>query len=223
MANSTYAAKCDGAYVPVRWVEDENNNGRFDRGEPSHDWVANKTFRECMEVDSYATEEEKVSGESGGYDMPDEFLCPTDKVAKDPENAKWSEYNVLLSYGYNSTGWDLFAPSSGDYFGHRADSVRQSAEKLAFVDSIDWWVTWRTGAYVSPADYRYGWDVLGQANIWQYQMENYYGPTIYRHSEGANVLFYDGHVNKMKKEEIFVIADWEASPKRAGMWTSSGR
>ncbi len=31
-----------------------------------------------------------------------------------------------------------------------------------------------------------------------------YGPTIYRHSEGANVAFYDGHVSYMKKQEILI-------------------
>ena len=36
--------------------------------------------------------------------------------------------------------------------------------------------------------------------------------------EGANVTFYDGHVENLKKEKIFVKDDWNATPKRPGMW-----
>ena len=53
-----------------------------------------------------------------------------------------------------------------------------------------------------------------------------YGPTIYRHSEGANVGFYDGHVKYMKKGDIFVRDDYYDSGgavlkrpyQRPGMW-----
>jgi hypothetical protein len=34
------------------------------------------------------------------------------------------------------------------------------------------------------------------------------------------VTFYDGHVENMKKEKIFVKEDWNATPKRPGMWTA---
>ena len=44
------------------------------------------------------------------------------------------------------------------------------------------------------------------------------GPVLYRHSEGANVVFYDGHVSYMRKQEIFVTKDYDATPKQPGMW-----
>ena len=65
-----------------------------------------------------------------------------------------------------------------------------------------------------------GWDVLGQDTITPYKKVGCDGPTLYRHSEGANVTFYDGHVEYMKKEKIFIQEDWDATPKRPGMWTA---
>ena len=42
---------------------------------------------------------------------------------------------------------------------------------------------------------------------------------FYRHSEGVNLLFYDGHVEWWRKEKVFVMEDWEVEPKRPGIWS----
>ena len=204
-ANALYATTHNNAYAPVVYRAKDGKD---------YQWPTNKDFRKCVQMDTYK-EKQDVSD----FDLPDAFLCPADRISRDPANRVGS---VLLSYGYNYTefkpagGW---LPPIHNYGGHFADKVPQPSEKLAFTDSVDWWVWW------GGADYRVGWDKLRQANINTYKNSTprVDGPTLYRHNEGANIGFYDGHVGYGKKEQIFVISDWDATPKRAGMWTSTGR
>jgi prepilin-type N-terminal cleavage/methylation domain-containing protein/prepilin-type processing-associated H-X9-DG protein len=225
-ANECYADKYEGRYTPITVWDTGGTISTIAY------WWTNNVFRACIDMDSYT-----VGG--GSLVAPKAFQCPTDKIAKDPANAT---AGVLVSYGYNYT--DFFSGTwtrlvippaypgkamidklgnSHKYTvvaGHRADSVYQPAEKMAFVDSIDWWVCWYSGWSWSSADYRRGWDRLGQANIAAYKAAGLNGPVIYRHDEGANVGFYDGHVGYLKKQQIYIDADWKASPKRPGMWTA---
>lgn len=209
-ATFAYATTYDGAYVPVIYTGIKSD-GSTDQIQ----WLANPAFRSYLSLSSYEKGDEKIRP----FDVPDEFLCPTDKISKNKKNRI---YGVLCSYGYNITEFleqYKWADEEGgllkDPAGHRTHNIRQAAEKLAFVDGIDWWVEW------TAADYRKGWDKLGQASIDDYRHKidpQVYGPTIYRHNEGADVAFYDGHVKYLKKEDIFVIEDYEANLKKPGMW-----
>ncbi|MBP8605741.1 MAG: prepilin-type N-terminal cleavage/methylation domain-containing protein [Phycisphaerae bacterium] len=191
IANELYANQHNGAYVPIL----DRNRKDF-----QNHWITNMSFRANLDLDSFQ------SNSTMKYKSPEKFLCPTDKIGKDPANAV---QGVLISYGYNYTdwGWDMV-----DCAGHKMSNITSPATRIAFIDSNDWWVQW------SAADYRKGWDVLGQANIQAYKDVGLHGPTIYRHSEGANIGFYDGHAEYNKKEEIFIIKDFEASPKQPGRW-----
>jgi len=227
MANAAYAVQCNGAYIPVRST--------------SGAWPSNRIFRSLLEVDKYLKAEDKnAKGETLQYDLPNAYLCPADTIGINKKNRYTSGFaNVLLSYGYNYTEWSII----GDWTnwqgkpadaGHKATNVKLPASKLAFVDSVDWWVVW------AGADYENGWDIVGQANIGDYRKdppyENakavnlpaaVYGPTIYRHNEGAVIGFYDGHCKYMRKQEIYIKADRELvtigsqrSRKNPGMWVS---
>lgn len=200
LANEVYASKYDGYYAPIMF-----------RTTKLIKWPNNKAFRACMYMDSYKTGEDSTD-----FDLPDAFLCPSDKISRDPTNRFVNREDgerelVLLSYGYNFTDWVGVAGGgwsvpAGGYAGHRVEGIPRPAEKLAFVDSIDWWVDWRGANYID------GWDKLGQASIYDYRAPGMnpqvYGPTIYRHNEGANIGFYDGHVEYMKKEEVFIEDDF---------------
>ena len=80
-----------------------------------------------------------------------------------------------------------------------------------------------TGGFPGKArNYENGWDILHQATIDDYRTSPLlpngpvYGPVMYRHNpEGANVAFYDGHVNHLRKEEIYIKEDFCKNP---GMW-----
>ncbi len=161
-------------------------------------------------MDSY-----KKGDEAGDFEVPRAFICPSDIISKDKKNRL---AGVLCSYGYNATeflkqyGW--FSNTS-DYAinpaGNLTHKIKQAGEKLAFIDSVDWWVHW------GSADYKKGWDKLGQANIYTYKAVGIHGPTLYRHNEGANIAFYDGHTAWLRKEKIYIEEDY---PKNPGMWVA---
>jgi prepilin-type processing-associated H-X9-DG protein len=154
--------------------------------------------------------------------VPKEYLCPSDEISRNINNAVSATGTVSVSYGYNCTEfirqYQFFSNGPPAYTtnpaGHRAMSIKRASDKLAFTDSIDWWVAW------GGADYRIGWDVLHQASIQSYKssVPRVDGPTIYRHNEGANVVFYDGHTLYMKKQDMFVVNDYVNCPKNPGMW-----
>jgi prepilin-type N-terminal cleavage/methylation domain-containing protein/prepilin-type processing-associated H-X9-DG protein len=239
LANDLYASKCDGFYSCI--MAYNSSQGQVLDGASGTNppecmiWLGNTVFRQCMQMDAYVKTSEQ---RSGAFESPVAFLCPTDKIGKDPANAYQGE--TLVSYGYNYTDWNsanwhlpaamnrTAGKTPGTWLAmHRIGAIPHPAGKLEFIDAIDWWVAWVGGTMVSPADYTQGWDLLGQDTIAHYRQAGYkghpalYGPTIYRHGEGANIAFYDGHTEWRKKQDIFVLADWGASPKKPGMWLAS--
>jgi len=174
---------------------------------------------------------------AGQMAFPKDFLCPSDKISDNPDNI--SQFNVLTSYAYNITDWtekynNWTGMWQGNIIGHRVDSLKKPAEKLHFVDGIDWWVSWRY------ADYRRGWNKYGQMRISDYANLGVHGPVFYRHNEShptgfngqwterpanaeyAIAGFYDGHAQRMHKEEIYIPENSNppSGERRPGMWTA---
>jgi prepilin-type N-terminal cleavage/methylation domain-containing protein len=217
-SNEIYATKHNGYYVPVVY-----DNGMKGTLRDANQWFANKDYRAILNVAAYETAEHKDT--TSNLIMPLALCCPADKIAKNPE--EYTTSSVLISYAYNytdfrpsATGW---LPTTTPYScGYRSDQVKDPAEKLAFVDSIDWWCWW------GGADYSTGWDVMGFKDIYDYKnndpIRRQDGPTIYRHGvpntpmEGADIAFYDGHTEWLKRGDIYVKPDIDATPKRPGMW-----
>ncbi len=223
MANAIYANQNNSSYVPVRYV-DSNSGGRAA-------WLANKAFRKLVDFDAYLkTEDLQVGGSILLYDLPNAYLCPSDKISPYKKNRLFRDgAYVLLSYAYNYTdweisNWDSWGPAG--YYpkdaGHKADRISQPSSKVAFIDSVDWWCIWGAADY-SAVEHtgKLGWDKLGQAKIQTYKDNGYHGPTMFRHSEGANCGFYDGHIKYMKKQKIYVIEERQATPRKTGMWVAN--
>ncbi|HBG26438.1 MAG: hypothetical protein A2Y10_10010 [Planctomycetes bacterium GWF2_41_51] len=217
LANAAYATQNDGRYVPVRYDDDP-----YDQA-----WVANQAFRKLLEWDKYLKPDDLVKNRDGTtevsyYDLPDAFLCPADVISRYTKNRYYFDNaNILLSYGYNYTEWSILGqwdPWAGfpADAGHKAANIKQPGTKLAFTDSVDWWVSW------GGADYLNGWDKLGQTTVAKYKALSpaIHGPVIYRHNEGAVIAFYDGHCKYMRKQEVFIKADRDAKPRKPGMWVS---
>ena len=100
---------------------------------------------------------------------------------------------------------------------HKRTAVPRASEKLVFIDSCDWWCTW------DGANYEEGWDVVGGKGTWEdYNAAGVWGPVCYRHNEGAMVCFYDGHVEYMAKEKVYIDKGESAGDKPeqdgTGMW-----
>ncbi|MCK5564926.1 MAG: type II secretion system protein [Planctomycetes bacterium] len=200
LVNAIYSAENNDAHVPF-------NDTTLPPGRRA--WIANEAFRAIMDLNSKSSVKE-----SSRFSVPSEFLCPSDRISRHEENALGV---VLLSYGYNVTDWSFQAIQAGvpNPIGYKVGQVSRPSSKLQLVDAIDWWVTW------SAADYSRGWDVIGQATAQDYKDRNLHGPTIYRHNEGANILFYDAHTEPGKKTEIFDLEEWQADPVNPNMWIGS--
>jgi prepilin-type N-terminal cleavage/methylation domain-containing protein/prepilin-type processing-associated H-X9-DG protein len=197
MANVLYADQSDGWYVPI--MDRRGNVNRY--------WPDNQLFRKLM---GYKMKEGATP--SNDYTAPKQFLCPSDVISK--QQTADSQYNNWLSYAGNITDW-YFGDWYGIYYaGFRNTFVRNAAGKLAFSESNDWWFWWK------GANYFKGWDVLHQDTIMPYKDAGCDGPTLYRHAEGVNLSFYDGHVEYRKKQKVWVQEDWESF--RPGMWSIFG-
>ena len=219
--NFVYSQTYDGKFVPIGILSYQLSGATAWNVKW---WPDNKAFCNILNK----TRRHNAPDSIGNFAFPKDLLCPDDEIAKNINNAT---SGVLTSYGYNvtefvkqygdltdATTWVTYSmPIHPCEIGLEASAVKRASEKLAFTEGIDWWVAW------DGANYGNAWDVLHQAKIDQYHHLSpaIYGPTMYRHSEGANVAFYDGHVSYLKKEEIFVIKDYAATPKkRPGMWVS---
>ncbi len=233
-ANFIYATTYDGWFVPIDYYVAGSISGRGGGTIVQTPWMTNQAFRRILEMRHRQNAGNAIGEGAANSDfiIQKEYLCPEDEISKNVKNAVFSGSAVSVSYGYNSTeflvqyGWfgDSGAWTTPPYAGLNSQGVKRAAEKLSFTEGIDWWLGW------DGADYRIGWDLYKQASIAAYRQEDplvppkgprkVYGPVMYRHSEGANVAYYDGHVSYLRKQEIFVKEDYDASPKKPGMWVS---
>lgn len=190
MANVLYAEEEDGWYVAC-----------MDRVWRTNYWPTNKLFRTLAGHKSKQSAEEMK--EDGDYAGPREFLCPSDIVSLKKEED--SQYKVYLSYGYNVSDW-YYGDAWYDfkYAGHKTTTVPRPAGEMIFSESNDWWMYWK------GANYTAGWDVLGQDTITPYKKVGCDGPTLYRHSNGVNLAFYDGHMEYRKKTDVWNQDAWDA-------------
>ncbi len=218
-ANNHYISEWNGYCVPIGVTTWLIRNGVQTNQLTTIKWPENIAFAKYLSVETYRDDYDK----SLGFYWPYEFVCPSDKNAKGRKPEAFF-VGVLLSYGYNVTDWlgrtvtwggwsDL-----GTVVGHKIDSIEEPAEKLMFTEGVgDWWVQWQ------GAHYQMAWDKFGFATNHYYRSYGGmygYGCVAYRHSEGANILFYDGHVQWMSKQGIFQKEKWNVpnDKKQPGMW-----
>jgi prepilin-type N-terminal cleavage/methylation domain-containing protein/prepilin-type processing-associated H-X9-DG protein len=146
------------------------------------------------------------------------LLCPEGIVSQELRKG-----TITHSYGWNRTTLGYIgdptrtqrtlsnAFNAGLYV--KASQVKRSAEKIQMMDG-NWFYLegpWmnntspttsgssnRSETLASPADWRVKWNLFGDREP---------GGAIpimveYRHKQGANVLFYDGHVSWMAKQDV---------------------
>jgi prepilin-type N-terminal cleavage/methylation domain-containing protein/prepilin-type processing-associated H-X9-DG protein len=209
LANTLYADDSDGWYVPI--IDRTWGNLGF--------WPLNQHFRRM--VGDAARQE---AGDGVSY-APKQFRCPSDPVANQerrfsmsgtsclccPDDVGTYRYTFCLSYGYNLTDWHFTDWLKTGYAAHKTMTVPSPASRLVFTESNDWRLHWK------GANYAVGWDVLGHDTTAAYEAVLSHGSTLYRHAEGVNVAFYDGHVEHRKKDKVWSQADWDAG--QPGMWS----
>jgi prepilin-type processing-associated H-X9-DG protein len=97
--------------------------------------------------------------------------------------------------------WDL-GKNGGkyEYIGYKASRIKRSVDKIMFVDAGDLWTE------MKGANYKTHWDVYGD-DIEEYRRQASASispsPPMFRHNKSINVAYYDGHVEKKVKSEVF--------------------
>lgn len=115
---------------------------------------------------------------SAGATWPEQFRCP---IWVDNDNI----WHHRVTYAFNRQVQGVYD----------RDAIIDPGSKYIFTDSQDWWVNASAANYLDPAR---GWDFHGEAWV-----NN--GGVKYRHNEGVNMAFFDGHVIYMAKEEVWDI------------------
>jgi prepilin-type N-terminal cleavage/methylation domain-containing protein/prepilin-type processing-associated H-X9-DG protein len=208
-ASYTYATKHGDYFVPASYVGRGQKAKMWPRNFSAGDryWYENKAFRKYLGLNEYISANITNLGA-----MPKEFLCPSDKISN-----KKRDDEFRISYAYNNTDW---RPWTIQYtiVGYKVTTVRNPAGTLNFIDAVDFWVD------INGAHYVYVWDEIGDlpdTSAWPDVISD--DAAFYRHNEGANIGFYDGHAQWMKKQDAFDREGYNAKPAWMGMWTATGR
>jgi prepilin-type processing-associated H-X9-DG protein len=140
---------------------------------------------------------EEVYEESMTPQLKD-FKCPYDKRTVE-NGGLYAEDEIVYgsSYSMNMTN---FRPQGGwavrdRLYSLQTDQVVKPAEKIHFMDG-QWFVV-----YAGGAAYKEVWDLAG--DVMSADIHGEWDAASYRHSEGANITFYDGHVEYWPKEKVY--------------------
>jgi prepilin-type N-terminal cleavage/methylation domain-containing protein/prepilin-type processing-associated H-X9-DG protein len=196
LGDQMYADDSDDYHVPI-----------FNGSVPDNWlWFENPLFMKIIAMKGrYKTEG------ASAKTLPKDYKCPSDRRTVGNRGLlKYSDGGVEgVSYGINSVGLRSEQCNSWCYYtgGRRAHTLKVSqvvrpSSKLFFLDSewfaVDYW----------EADYLTCWNLIGDKMGGPDPDGNYHWDApAYRHNEGANVLFYDGHTMYLKKQQIFKLAD----------------
>lgn len=101
-------------------------------------------------------------------------------------------------YGFNREGHGFYGDGRPTMF-HRY-RVSKPSQIIQMTEGTDWHLV------SSYADYNTRWDMYGQFRLWQ---------VAYRHQEGCNSLFFDGHVEYRVKEDMWFNGDQD---RRNALW-----
>ena len=194
-----YSQDCDDWHVPIL-------NG-LTRGSPL--WFENPLFTKIIDMKGRYSEE-AAEGYTHVQTLPKDFKCPTDRRTVDNGGLFDGDavgINVKgVSYAMNSQclrgrggNWNRFPRGLAHCL--KTFQVVKPADKLFFVDG-QWFATCMWGS-----DYIRVWDVVGDK-----MTDTEWDTTAYRHSEGANIAFYDGHVKWMSKQQIYPIHTLSGAP-----------
>ena len=121
--------------------------------------------------------------------FPANKLCPSAVLARTKTHVNYPNCGYLpYSYGMNREGL-----ASSGYRGTKVTKVRNSSNKVYLLDGLDWMLKY------SKANYKLNYGINGEVEA------SIGGNNVvaYRHGTSANVLFYDGHVEKMQYNELW--------------------
>jgi prepilin-type processing-associated H-X9-DG protein/prepilin-type N-terminal cleavage/methylation domain-containing protein len=153
-------------------------------------WFQNSLFVDIVDMKGRNNSEDTL--DEVAMTLPDDFKCPSDR--RTVANGGLIEEGGItkgLSYAMNLMCLRATPYLSDVVYALRTSQVSRPANKIHFMDG-QWYAVYREGA-----EYERVWDKIGDkmtAEEWD--------SASYRHNEGANIAFYDGHVEYWKKEKI---------------------
>jgi prepilin-type processing-associated H-X9-DG protein/prepilin-type N-terminal cleavage/methylation domain-containing protein len=232
MAYTMYAQLYNGRFVPVEGDDEVLATGGYDvtlpNGEPFTpkygSWCVNNAFIKLLDQTGTENVGYHLSSDPTTityYGLPRKFRCPSYPSEKASVAAAAAGGGVVLqtSYGLNVTDWeravDDYGPGSDQEDemaktiwneGPVVDMIKRPADKLLFTDALNPDVTYAD----DQGNYINNWDVHGEFFGWaEWGLDpGRHGPEpMYRHSEGANIAFCDGHVEYRKKNEMFYFTN----------------
>ena len=146
------------------------------------------------------------------YALPVQYRCPSYPRMKAEERRDIETTTVVrTSYAPNMTDWarvdEVFGEDSPQEramadriwnIGPLVDEIKRPAAKVLFADAqgLHLTYTWDQGNYINHWD-EHGEDLCPDCG----------GGPSYRHNDGANIAFCDGHVEYRKKQEMFFFTD----------------
>jgi len=175
-----------------------------------------------------------------GY-VTEELMCPTMKASRDRNNwglgtpplpdsttGLWL-YPVNVSYGMNVEGIDEFGtpaqlipqpPLITKYLIHayEVSQVKRPSEKLMWTDAT--WAMVNSYGTGIPAGWQGGktsFDITGERQLNSGGL-NSLRTTAWRHRGGANVCFFDGHVDWLPKDKIYAYDSSGAIVANDALW-----
>jgi prepilin-type processing-associated H-X9-DG protein/prepilin-type N-terminal cleavage/methylation domain-containing protein len=207
MANSIYVNEWRGWCVPVKTAQNSvmaaHMGSFYSRTLNYIPWYMNPTFRKALGMPMPPIVQSPPAGSYETIDFVDHWpkglLCP---------EATWSRElfpgRITHNYGFNRVTLghigdpqrtrNLSQAFNAGLF-VKIGQVKRPAEKILALDGN--WFYLDGPDMVTPADWRWQWDLHGNVTP-----ENNRIAVQYRHKQGANVLFYDGHVSWMDKHEV---------------------
>lgn len=195
MGDRIYSQECDDWHVPIfAWTTP-----------PPTDvlWFQNPLFVKIIAMKGRFNREVSEGYNSASKTLPQEYKCPTDKrtVANGGLLLNKGDNSVEgVSYGMNSVGLRAIACNNGwcrvvnKPHTLKASQVVRPSDKFFFMDA-----EWFAVHWVS-ANYLVYWDLIGDK-----MSSDEWDMPAYRHREGANMVFYDGHVKYLSKKEVFKV------------------
>ena len=233
LASIMYAQLYNGRFVPVEGDEDVLESGGYDITMPDGTsfrpefgmWCANQAFIKLL--DQTGLENLGYNLDSNlsisYYGLPKKFRCPSypSKKASVAIAAAGGGNVLQTSYGINVTDWWLAGPDQEEEMGEiiwekgpLVDQIKRPADKILFTDALNPDVTYAS----HQGNYIRHWDDHGEIFGWEDgAYVGLHGPEVmYRHSEGADVAFCDGHVEYLKKTEMFYFTDGNKPDDTAG-------
>lgn len=186
IANMYYADNWEGMYVPIKF-----GTGIMAKGNQTMSWPTNYEFRRFLGIPGGTGATNDVAGSA----WPLDWYCPGM-----PDQFK-PHINRLYPMNYTGVVRTNF---SSPHFVQRPKVVNPS-EKTQQFEGESWL------GNTSAANYRTQWDVYGD----QDRTTGIPGRDFatYRHDEGMNILFFDGHASWLTKQET-----WDVVAARNRLW-----